>query len=90
MTKKKRTAESKRKMITSEELDLRFDAGESILPYADLDNSTFRVNVDFPAWTVKELDREASRLGVTRQSLIKIWIAERIDQKRSEGKKRAG
>jgi len=38
-----------------------------------------RVNVDFPAWMVAELDREAIRLGVTRQSLIKVWIAEKLD-----------
>jgi hypothetical protein len=36
------------------------------------------VNVDFPAWVVDTLDREARRLGVTRQSLIKTWIAERL------------
>lgn len=39
-----------------------------------------RVNVDFPAWVVTGLDREADRLGVTRQALIKIWIADRLDQ----------
>lgn len=38
-----------------------------------------RVNVDFPTWEVAALDREAERLGITRQSLIKVWIAERID-----------
>jgi hypothetical protein len=38
------------------------------------------VNVDFPAWMIAELDREATRLGVTRQSLIKVWIAEKLDQ----------
>jgi len=38
-----------------------------------------RVNVDFPAWMVESLDREAKRLGVTRQSIIKVWIAERHD-----------
>jgi hypothetical protein len=39
-----------------------------------------RVNVDFPVWMVRSLDREASRLGVTRQSIIKIWIAERLER----------
>jgi Ribbon-helix-helix protein, copG family len=39
-----------------------------------------RVNVDFPAWMVESLDREARRLGVTRQSIIKIWIAERLEK----------
>ncbi len=40
-----------------------------------------RVNVDFPSWMVDSLDREAERLGVTRQSVIKIWIAERLERK---------
>jgi hypothetical protein len=40
-----------------------------------------RVNVDFPAWMAESLDREARRLGVTRQSVIKIWIAERLEQR---------
>lgn len=39
-----------------------------------------RVNVDFPDWMVQSLDREAHRLGVTRQSLIKLWIADRLDR----------
>ena len=39
-----------------------------------------RVNVDFPAWMVESLDQEASRLGVTRQSIIKVWLAERLEQ----------
>lgn len=39
-----------------------------------------RGNVDFPVWMVQSLDREASRLGVTRQSIIKVWIAERLEQ----------
>jgi len=57
----------------------------------DLDMSTAsrplkeqrRVNVDFPTWMVESLDREASRLGVTRQSIIKVWIAERLERKAS-------
>ena len=39
-----------------------------------------RVNVDFPAWMVAELDQEARRLGITRQSIIKVWVAERLQQ----------
>ena len=39
-----------------------------------------RVNVDFPAWVVEGLDREARRLGVTRQALVKLWIAERLER----------
>jgi hypothetical protein len=75
----------KRKSISAEELDAKFDAGEDISPYVDLDKAQWpgleqrRVNVDFPDWMVKSLDREASRMGVTRQSVIKFWIAERLN-----------
>jgi hypothetical protein len=66
------------------EFDRKFDAGEDV--GADVDWSrarrpnveTRRVNVDFPAGIVEDLDRQASRLGVTRQSLIKMWIAEKL------------
>jgi hypothetical protein len=39
-----------------------------------------RVNVDFPSWMIESLDREARRLGVNRQSIIKLWIAERLER----------
>jgi hypothetical protein len=42
-----------------------------------------RVNVDFPTWMIDSLDREASKLGVTRQSVIKVWLAERLEATRS-------
>jgi len=38
------------------------------------------VNVDFPLWMVNQLDAEAKRLGVTRQSIIKVWIAARLER----------
>lgn len=70
--------------MKTDEFDRRFDAGEDIT--AELDMSTLRrpgreqrrVNVDFPSWMVESLDQEAKRLGVTRQSIIKVWIAERL------------
>jgi hypothetical protein len=71
--------------MKAEEFDERFDAGEDVATALDITRSRRpgeehrRVNVDFPAWMVAGLDREASRLGVTRQSLIKVWIAERLD-----------
>jgi hypothetical protein len=71
--------------MKAKEFDERFDAGEDVVSALDLARARRpgeeqrRVNVDFPAWMVDELDREATRLGVTRQSLIKIWIAERLD-----------
>jgi len=66
--------------------DKKFDEGENITKYLDLSRATKpgqeqkRVNVDFPVWMIHRLDREARRLGVPRQSLIKIWIAERLER----------
>ncbi|BBZ26520.1 hypothetical protein MMAD_08150 [Mycolicibacterium madagascariense] len=71
--------------MKAEEFDARFDAGEDVTHALDAARARRpgeehrRVNVDFPAWMIVELDREATRLGVTRQSLIKVWIAERLD-----------
>ncbi len=68
------------------EFDERFESGESIVDSLDLTrarrpgHAARRVNVDFPVWMIEALDREARRLGVTRQSIIKLWIAERLDQ----------
>lgn len=71
--------------MKASELDKKFDDGEEdILEHFDLTNPVKfnlepkRVNVDFPKWMVNGLDREAARLGITRQSLIKMWIAERL------------
>ena len=70
--------------ITAPELDEKFDNGEDISAYVDWSKArrpnleARRVNVDFPAWVVEGLDREARHLGVTRQSVIKMWIAERL------------
>ncbi len=70
--------------ITAEQFDEMFDNGEDISAYVDWSKARRpnleprRVNVDFPAWMVERLDREAGRLGVTRQSVIKMWIAERL------------
>ncbi|MGB4593334.1 MAG: CopG family transcriptional regulator [Coriobacteriia bacterium] len=70
------------------ELDRKFDEGaEDVIDEFDLSQATRpnrvqrRVNVDFPVWMVESLDREANRLGVTRQSIIKVWIAERLERK---------
>jgi hypothetical protein len=69
---------------TKSNLEQRFDDGEDVLDYFDLAHGrrpnleSKRVNVDFPTWVVAGLDREAQRLGVTRQSLIKMWIAEKL------------
>ena len=64
--------------------DRKFDSAKKIVDQLDLSKArrvgtdAKRVNVDFPAWMVDSLDREARRLGVTRQSLIKLWLAEKL------------
>jgi len=74
------------KKISAKEFDAKFDAGDDISAFVDWSKTrrpgreTRRVNVDFPGWVVEALDREAERLGVTRQALVKLWIAERIDR----------
>ena len=68
------------------ELDAKFDRGEDITEFLDLSQAKRpgheqkRVNVDFPTWMIEALDLEAKRLGVTRQSIIKVWLAERLEQ----------
>jgi hypothetical protein len=73
--------------MKASEFDKKFDDGvEDIVDDLDMSTATRpnkeqkRVNVDFPIWMVESLDREASRLGVTRQSIIKVWIAERLEK----------
>jgi uncharacterized DUF497 family protein len=80
MKKNKLSKTLSKKKIKTENLDKRFEDGNSILEYADLDLAVFRVNVDFPAWSVAALDLEANRLGISRQALIKFWVIERLDQ----------
>jgi len=66
--------------------DRKFDEGGSVVDVLDLSKARRRrqeqrrVNVDFPEWMIDRLDREARRLGVTRQSIIKIWLSERLEQ----------
>lgn len=73
--------------MKAKELDKKFDAGEDISKVLDLSRAKRtnqepkRVNVDFPSWMIHSLDKEADRLGVTRQSIIKVWISERLKQK---------
>jgi alpha/beta superfamily hydrolase len=70
--------------MKASEFDKAFDAGEDVSDAVDWSKARHpndqprRVNVDFPAWVVEALDRQARHLGVTRQSLIKLWIAERL------------
>ena len=65
-------------------LDSIFDSGEDITPYLDLSTlrkpnlQQKRVNVDLPIWMIQDLDKEADKIGVTRQSIIKVWLSERL------------
>ena len=64
--------------------DAKFDSGKSVDDMVGWSSArrpnhvNKRVNVDFPAWVVESLDSQAHQLGVTRQALIKLWIAERL------------
>jgi len=77
MSKKKNT-------ITAEEFDRRFDNDEDITDFLDWEHSKRpgleqrRVNVDLPVWMIGLLDLEAKRIGVTRQSIVKVWLSERL------------
>ena len=71
--------------MKAKEFDKEFDSGEDITKHLDYSKARRpgreqkRVNVDFPVWMIQSLDREAHRLGVPRQSVIKVWIAERLE-----------
>ena len=82
--------------MKAEDLDKIFDDGEvDINDYLDLSKAfrpgegLKRVNVDFPLWMLESLDAEANRLGVPRQSLIKVWIGERLEKPKKQRKKRS-
>ena len=72
--------------MKAEEFDKRFDEGEDVSRYLDISKGRRRaqdqkrVNVDFPLWMIHLLDKEARRLGVPRQSIIKVWVAERLEK----------
>lgn len=74
--------------MKAKDFDKKFDGNRADI-IDDLDLSTLkkpnqiqkRVNVDLPAWVIESLDKEASRIGVTRQSIIKLWLVERLEEK---------
>ena len=72
--------------MKAKELEKKFDNNEDITKYLDVSKARRpvqeqkRVNVDFPIWMIHSLDKEAKRLGVPRQSIIKVWIAERLEK----------
>lgn len=76
--------------IKAEEFDRVFDDGEDISAFVDKDSirrpglEARRVNVDFPEWVIQSLDTYSKLVGVSRQSLIKLWISERLQQERKD------
>ena len=72
--------------MKAREFDRKFDEGQDITQYLDVskarrpEQEQKRVNVDFPLWMINLLDKEARRLGVPRQSIIKVWVAERLEK----------
>jgi hypothetical protein len=73
--------------MKAQDFDKKFDDNQAdVIDDLDLDSVSKpnlqqkRVNVDFPVWMIDMLDKEATRLGVTRQSIIKVWLAERLEQ----------
>ncbi len=74
--------------MKAKEFDKQFDSGENVLEYLELAKARRvgqeqkRVNVDFPVWMIHSLDKEAKRLGIPRQSLIKVLIAQHIEHTR--------
>ena len=78
--------------MRAKKFDSDFDSGKDVTEALDLSKirrplqEQKRVNVDFPTWMIASLDKEASRIGVTRQSIIKVWLAERLEQATSNEK----
>ncbi len=76
--------------MKANEFDKNFDDGVDITGALDMSKAKGslhgqkRVNVDFPVWMIESLDREAGRIGVTRQSIIKVWLAERLEARAAE------
>ncbi len=72
--------------VKARDFDKEFDKGVDISKHLDLkkarrpEHEQKRVNVDFPVWMIQLLDKEAKRLGVPRQSIIKVWVAERLEK----------
>lgn len=72
--------------MKAKDIEKKFDEGKDISKYLDVskarrpEQEQKRVNVDFPLWMIQLLDKEARRLGVPRQSIIKVWVAERLEK----------
>lgn len=82
--------------MKAEEFDKKFERGDDISEHLDISKAERpgqkqkRVNVDFPIWMINSLDKEARRMGVTRQSIIKVWIADRLREASAHHTKSTG
>jgi len=70
-----------RNKLTGEQFDALVDSGESLKGHVNWEKAIKVVNVSMPVWMIQSLDKEAKRLGIDRQAVIKTWLAEKIDQK---------
>jgi hypothetical protein len=72
--------------MKAKKFDEKFELGEDLTDDLDfskarrVNQEARRVNIDFPAWVVKDLDKHSKRLGITRQALVKVWIAEKLKE----------
>jgi hypothetical protein len=73
-------ATKKKKKISNKEFDEKFESGGDLSEHVDYSAFTKRIPFDLPVWAVKIIDREATRRGMTRQSLIKYWVTEKADE----------
>ena len=73
-----------KKLISAREFDKKFDKGEDISEYLNFDEAVVvrRVNIDIPQWLLDALDKEALRLNVSRQAIVKMWLSEKIDEQK--------
>lgn len=72
--------------MKAKEFDRKFESGEDMTDDLDfskarrINQQPKRVNIDFPAWVVEKLDKQSKRLGISRQALVKVWIAEKLKE----------
>ncbi len=72
-----------KKRIKAQDLDKKFDNGDDVLDHFELESKIKRVNVDFPVDVLSDLDQLAKKRGVTRQSLLKMWIYDKVQKEKA-------
>ncbi len=70
---------TKKSKYTAKEADKLFDEGTSLTELLDVNTATRRATVDLPRWMIDELDKESTRIGISRQALIKVWLNEKLE-----------